>query len=233
MDKTKFKYLSQGGITKRDALEYIAWLADNGDVPEAPQAFMFEHWIETPLPVVYLGHNHSIVELPFLDLQHKDAVYGISVDGVLFSKNDVCISNENGATWQDVQEYIRQQNLQLFGAANFGRPKIRVPFLNEMQKVLPLRMMFNATVNIFRDHKLSADNWGVMQYATASITGQDKCLYVVDVRTGQISKQTGTPRYYHVRPIVGGGVMTKSMPMSSDGKLNWDQFTEETYNHLF
>ena len=233
MNKAKFKYLSQGGITQSDALEYAAWLAENGEIPELPQSFRFENWIETPLPVVYFGRNYAPVVLPFLDLKHQNAVFGIAVGGVLFSKDDVCIDIGQGADWNKVQEYLREKNIELFGEASFGRPQIRVPFLNEMQKALPLRLMFNATINIFREYKLSADNWGMMQYATTAITTQNKCSYVVDMRTGVVSPQVANPRYYYVRPIISGGITTKTLPQTTDGKPNWDQFTEEMYDHLF
>jgi hypothetical protein len=70
-----FESLRDYGVSQKDALCYALWLERQS--PKLP--IRLEHWLPTPLPLGYLGKDNRLVRLPFLDLNHKEQVFGIMV----------------------------------------------------------------------------------------------------------------------------------------------------------
>ncbi len=233
MNETKFQQLALMGVSQSDALEYAARLAKSGKSC-APKLFLTkENWLLTPLPVVYFGVNNRMLVLPFLDTAHLDKVFGVAVEGIPFSKNDDNFNLPKETGWIGVNSALEEMTDKIFGTSYFGRPRFAVPYLHELQQAYGKRELFNETMRIFREQGLSSDNWSREPYAVADICSKDKYPNVVDMGTGVISKYDSQAKLYHMRFIISGNRSMKTLPLTEGGLPNWEQLTEEVYEHYF
>ncbi|MBO6281368.1 MAG: hypothetical protein J6N49_02425 [Alphaproteobacteria bacterium] len=133
-------------------------------------AHRYRNWFEfarqqrilTPLRIVYLGQENRMICLPFLDLNFKDKVWGIEIDGTYYG-----ITALGKVRQAEITDSLACAEKQLFGeeASELYRcygcteQRFDMPQVFELQALRKQRNGFEQTADILRSNGVEVADW--------------------------------------------------------------------------
>lgn len=139
MDKqSKFKLLQKIALTE-EAEEYFG-LQEQKESPDR---------IFLPMSIVYETKRKKLRVLPYLDLNQKDKVWGISFNGLLVHKQDVAAN-----TYKSLHEVLHKENIQCSKYSRFRN----FPSLGHWEQMFAHMTEFNNMMFVLRKHGIKADD---------------------------------------------------------------------------
>lgn len=140
MDKqSKFNLLQKIALTEEEAEEYFG-LQEQKESPDR---------IFLPMSIVYETKRKKLRVLPYLDLNQKDKVWGISFNGLLVHKQDVAAN-----TYKSLHEILHKENIQCSKYSRFRN----FPSLGYWEQMFAHMTEFNNMMFVLRKHGIKADD---------------------------------------------------------------------------
>lgn len=140
MDKqSKFNLLQKIALTEEEAEEYFG-LQEQKESPDR---------IFLPMSIVYETKRKKLRVLPYLDLNQKDKVWGISFNGLLVHKQDVAAN-----TYKSLHEVLHRENIQCSKYSRFRN----FPSLGHWEQMFAHMTEFNNMMFVLRKHGIKADD---------------------------------------------------------------------------
>ncbi|MCI7485898.1 MAG: hypothetical protein MSB80_00195 [Alphaproteobacteria bacterium] len=140
MDKqSKFNLLQKIALTEEEAEEYFG-LQEQTESPDR---------IFLPMSIVYESKRKKLRVLPYLDLNQKDKVWGISFNGLLVHKQDVAAN-----TYKSLHEVLHKENIQCSKYSRFRN----FPSLEHWEQMFAHMTEFNNMMFVLRKHGIKADD---------------------------------------------------------------------------
>ena len=140
MDKqSKFKLLQEIALTVEESEEYF-------ELQEQKESS--DH-IFLPMSIVYETKRKKLRVLPYLDLNQKDKVWGISFNGLLVHKQDVAAN-----TYKSLHEVLHKENIQCSKYSRFRN----FPSLEHWEQMFAHMTEFNNMMFVLRKHGIKADD---------------------------------------------------------------------------
>ncbi len=242
-----FESLRDYGVSQKDALCYALWLERQS--PKLP--IRLEHWLPTPLPLGYLGKDNRLVRLPFLDLNHKEQVFGIMVGDMcldirLLGRN--CggnmlqmgfISVNSELTCLHNKMYPPHKNVVtriLASESVYARDPF-VPTLNQMQQAYMCKDAFDTTIDLLAMHEMCCGiKWGEKCFICRDdeIGGEMQEYHqAVDFKRGVVEEWSSTVKYEcFVRAALPVNDYDPPYPVDDNGCFDWTVWRKECAPYL-
>ena len=156
-------------------------------------AYRYRNWFEfarlqrilTPLRIVYLGQENRMICLPFLDLNFKDKVWGIEIDGTYYGVKAVGVVRS-----AEIKSSLACAEKQLFGEKTselyrcYGSTEQRfdMPQVFELQALRKQRNGFEQTADILRSNGVEVADWFAADIFWANSSDRSR-IRTYDART--------------------------------------------------
>lgn len=138
--QSKFKLLEEIALTRDEAEEYFEQQETEEENPNR---------IFLPMSIVYETKRKKLRVLPYLDLNLKDKVWGVSFNGLLVHKQDIAAN-----TYKSLHEILHKENIQCSKYSRFRN----FPSLGHWEQLFAHMTEFNNMMFVLRKHGIEADD---------------------------------------------------------------------------